>query len=342
MAKDNKQDQPDNAAPEETALAQPASGPAFGNMIQPSSSVGTELLRDETGAIVGVEIENDKLEIPRLALIQKQSAVTDQGLAKAGDLMSTLEMSVIWPLPIHDTPPRDEAGNILPAFAPFLIPGSNPPRLGIPFLPVKVFDDRVMFNEDFSLACRSIQGGRRTVQGFRSPAWTEGDEWDPTLCSNCPLKDWKQDGGPPECSLVYNVIGFALNLHGTNMDAIMGIPMAASFSNTSARTGRQVATLIKASGRNPWGFLWTLWTSVQTGPKGTYYVWNARQAHLPDGQAISPSPEMAERAVTTYQSIEARGAEIERTSAASLEAEPVPETPLADDPNKDPWEDQGK
>jgi hypothetical protein len=58
-------------------------------------------------------------------------------------------------------------------------------------------------------------------------------------CADCPMSLWGQDGTPPACSMVYNYLC---------IDPESKLPFAMSLMRTSARTGKQLNTLLKMYG----------------------------------------------------------------------------------------------
>jgi hypothetical protein len=322
---------------EKTDLAK-VEAPLLGSLVAAGAGAPVaEVLRDGDGRAVGVEIETNKLEVPRLALVQKQSRVTDENLAQPGQLLSTLLMESLWPLPQHQFP----KGSDLPdGLLPFAVPGADPPTVALPFLPLRAFVDQVMFNDKFSLVCRSLPGGLRTVQGFRSPAWQEGDAWDPTLCSNCPLKDWGPNSEKPECGLTYNIIGFALDIAASDVEGMLGMPMAVTFANSSAKTGRTMATNMKMSGKNPWAYIWLLWNTMEKNDMGSFYVWRAQRAKQPGtAKALPTPPELYEYAAAMFANLVDRPLDIDRETAADAAHEVPAEGAVGTEGAV--WDDEG-
>lgn len=320
---------------EQTTLAVPNEGMA-GLLAQ--APAAPEVVRDEHGRAVGVELEAEHLEVPRLALVQKMSRITTEKLAEPGDVISTLTLEVLYPLPQHKV-----SGDPLPHQLPFVIPGSDPVQLGLPFLPFRCFVDRVSFTEKFELQCRSLPGGLRTPPGFHSPAWQEGDGWDKTMCAPCPLKDWGEDGTKPECDLNYNVLGFVLNMDGADVESILGAPIAGAFARTSLKTGRSIATATKLAGRNPWSTVWMLWRTHERNEYGDFFVWRARQAaNSATGKALFTPAPLAQAAADVYAAMSGARVNVDYTKAAGVDVEEGAAKPMGTDPaaEADPWDNE--
>jgi len=261
----------------------------------------------DDGIPVGVDVSPEELTVPRLTLVQLQSRISQEVEAiSAGMAINSLTRELVWP--VEGVHILDEVPEQLRPFAV----DKSVAQVALPFVPIRVFMDRVYFTDGMDLGCRSRAGGIRTVDGFRSPFIGEEQVaagTDPTICANCPGKDWGADNEAPACAKVINVLGFALNLAAdpTDMAQLVDMPIALCCSNTSYGTGRQMAGTIRASGKNPWAFLWQLWTVQERNEKGSYCVWRASRPQAPGSprglRVPKPIQELAARA---YEMTESR------------------------------------
>ena len=88
-------------------------------------------------------------------------------------------------------------------------------------------------------------------------------------CQACDLQSWayaKSQGlSAPPCQLCYNIFGLL-------PDMPMQIPLCVSFRSSSARSGRDLVNLLKATATNPWGLTISLYPQEKSNDKGRFYV----------------------------------------------------------------------
>lgn len=107
------------------------------------------------------------------------------------------------------------------------------------------------------LACRSIDMRHGTgIPGI--------------LCGKCPLALWTGEGNrtPPLCTETYNVSAITE----------LGELIILGFSKSSAKTGKQLFSMLRLSGRDPWTSVYVASTRKTTNDLGTFFIADVAKA----------------------------------------------------------------
>lgn len=330
---------------------------ATDNLIQqfglPAEDEAAVVRHTEDGLVAGVEIGMEELQVPRLAMVQSMSQMAKDEMAPVGSIVNSLTQEVMWPLPgVHDIDVDED--NPLAAFAcpPGVGPASAKPTIGLPFVPLRIFIDRVYFNDDtMAMECRAAAGGMRTVDGFKSPFITNEQVlagMDPRACGNCPASQWGADNAPPLCNKTINILGFALKLQAADdVQAMCSMPVSLSCMRTSYPTGRQIATVVKSAAMNPWRFMWMLTTREESKDKNRYHVFAAAQPTIRHRQLATP-PVIQQHAAAAFDMLQDTAFTVDQQDLSATgdvgeapppAAAPTPEPPPADAVDGDPFGD---
>jgi hypothetical protein len=251
---------------------------------------------DERGRPLGSEeVMREFVIIPRVRLIQRMSAdagETSKGKHPPGSLVHSLTGARLWPVPgVHEI---EEAGPDLlaaataalrnPAPTPVYALDGTTVRMAWPIVVVRPYKERVLFDDQRQLACRSLPGGLCTPDGIRSPYTNDQD------CAACPLQRWERDltdeqrewirehvakdysGPAPVCNENLTFLVLPALDPGTGL-------LSLSFARTSMKAGKLLYTYI-AQG-NPWGCVLGLWTEERKNDKGSYHVFAGKPVAKP-------------------------------------------------------------
>lgn len=178
------------------------------------------------------------LVMPRIKVVQAQSAEVADGFAKPGDIWNTLtsenhgtELRFI-PL----VPFKQRIMLVRPERRPLIDAALKNAKL--PPLP-----------EGDGLACRSFD----MLTGAGHPG---------IACDACPLSKWGEANTAPLCSETYNVAAMTE----------LGDLIVLSFSKSSARTGKQLFSMMRLQRTAPYAKVALMQTKQEKGAKGTYYA----------------------------------------------------------------------
>lgn len=217
---------------------------------------------------------------PRVKIIQAQSQEVADGRASPGELWNTLT--------------SENFGTQLE------------------FLPLAIFMNRLLFarperidtiNELLSDA--GLPGLDPSANGLvcRSTDMLRGSGTPGIECASCPLSVWR-GSEPPLCGEVWNLAAMTE----------LGDLVILSFSRSSAKVGKRVASMLRLSRGAPWSQYWQISTRQEKGRRGIYFV--------PEVQKISkrPNPDIVTWAASWAQQLGAMGP-IDMTPVDEDEAE---------------------
>ena len=127
----------------------------------------------------------------------------------------------------------------------------------VTFIVIRSVKGRVLWPEGFE------RGQKPTCASDDSKKPREGGQY-PGPCAECPAAQWGENHEAPACTLHYNYLA---------VDTASGLPFMASMARMSAKTAKQIITLLQTWG--PSHALTATSEKVKTD-KGTWYEWRIR------------------------------------------------------------------